>query len=151
MQLHIQIGAVSVSPRNVYAFSLVKRVDHRLLYSLILLIIECINSHNSVKNLRVLRADLRQREGNNREAPLLADNIGVHKLTHPILHLDRQAVLLCRQRKRFLCFHRRKRHLAKHFLDSRSRMSGRLLCPALKRRLHRLQTPLYKFFVQIQR
>ena len=101
MEVYPDIRAVPALSGHMDIFSLIKGVDHGLLYFFVKLSVQRVNPDHFIKDLRVLLPNLRHRIGNDRETPLFSSDIFICDLPGTAVILQRQLPLLLRIGRRF--------------------------------------------------
>ena len=142
MELYPDIRAVPALSGHMDIFSLIKGVDHGLLYFFVKLSVQRVNPDHFIKDLRVLLPNLRHRIGNDRETPLFSSDIFICDLPGTAVILERQLPLLFRIGRRFRHCFGRKRSLPEGLHHRRPRELRRQLPVLLIHCAHDLQPAL---------
>ena len=134
----------------MHVFSLIQRIDHRLLHLFIDLGVQSIDPDHFLKDLFVVRPDLRHRIGNDGKASLIAPDIAVHDLSLPDVKLSGELLLFFVQLQGILFMFRRKRLFSKHLDHCRTCHKSRQLLFMLIGGLDHFQLALHKFLIKKQ-
>ena len=120
MELHTDICMILSFSCYTDVFSLVKCIDHGLLYFFVKLCIQRIDFDHFIKDLRIPLSDLGHRIGNDRKASLFPFDIFIGKLSGAAVILESQFPLLIRIGRSFRHLLWRKRSLPECLHHSRS-------------------------------
>ncbi len=148
MQTDLQIRPVGAAPFDCYGHPLVQHINDLLLDPLVQLIVQCVDAHDIVEDLLILRPDIRYRKSDDRKAALLPRNVFIlqHARLRGVFH--GKLLLLLRQSAGRRLRLRHKRLLPEDLQHRRSAMHFRLLLILFKSASQTFQSALHKKFVQ---
>ena len=150
MEGYLHVCLIAAAARYEHMAGLIQRTDDTLLYFLVLLIIQCIDSDGFPENLLKLRPNLRFGKGNNGEAGLVSRHILVRNPPGFIGISQSQRLLMGVEGQSRLFIYRREAFLTKCLHQGRARAPGGFLPAGLIGRPQDGQLPLLKSIAHIK-